>query len=360
MNKQQLILMSTVATGLIYGAFSPAIAGEVEKSMALSGHINRALVLSDNGESTTFGQIDNTGVSGSRFRIIGSANSSNLTFKATTELGVQANGGAGSHANSSTTSLNIRHSFISVGNAMGTLNIGHTDAADADLTSAKLIGTGEAGFYDDKVITGEELRVNGDTGTASSSITVDGILSDSTSGRGTNIHYQTPSMGGFSASVGFSETDNASGRIDYSADYDGTKVVATAGWGSRGGTDAIENVWGGSMGISLAGGLNASVAYTQRNLNGDVATNAGLSDPESLGASIGYTMGDNGITAWYQQVEDLGANGNEAETYALVAQHNMPAYGTTIYGGIQNVDYSTTAIKYDDLTAGWVGIKVTF
>ena len=166
-------------------------------------------------------------------------------------------------------------------------------------------------------------------------------------------------MGGFKVEAGFAESDRGAASVRYSGDFDGTKVRATAAWGSRGAA-ATDNEVGGSVAVALAGGLNGSVAYSQRNLNSDVAANTGLNDPEMWGASLGYKMGANGITAWYQSVEDLGANNNEAKSYAVVVQHVMKDYGTTIYGGIQNVDYDTTATKYDDLTAGWVGIKVTF
>jgi len=359
MKPPHLTLKGTVVASLVGIAASPALAGEVEKSLEVSGHINRAVVVSDNGENTTFASIDNSSVSGSRFRLKGSAKSEGLTFSTLIELGVQSNNATGTHANADSPSINLRHSYVSAGNHMGTLSLGHTGTADADFTSKRINGTGEAGFYDDSVVSGEELRISNDTGTASG-VTVGDILSDSTVSRADSIKYQSPDFGGFKATVGYADTNHGGASLEYAADYDGTKVVAAAGWGSRGGTAAVDAVWGGSLGVSLAGGLNGSIAYSKRDLNGTVAANAGLNNPEMIGASIGYTSGANGITAWYQQVEDLGANGNESESYALVVQHNLSAYGASVYGGIQNVDYSTTADQYDDLTAGWVGVKVTF
>jgi len=364
MSKIRFLFSASLTFGLIASVLPSANASEVEKSVSVSGHVNRAVVVSDNGESTTIGQIDNSSVSGSRFRVVSSAKSAAMTIGATIELGVQGDGSASTHNDTSTTSISLRHSFVSASNSMGTLSFGHTGAADNDLTSMKLNGTSEAGFYDDSVIAGEELHVSGNTGTAGSGVTVSDILVDSISSRSSVVKYQTPTMGGFTGIVGYSHQDHGSARLTYAADYDGTNVRATGGWGSRGAA-SINSVWGGSMAVSLANGLNGSLAYSQRNLNGKVTANTGISDPEMIGASLGYTMGANGITAWYQQVNDLAsttdaANGNEAESYALVFQHNMTDYGTAIYGGIQNVEYKTSTTNYDDITAGWVGIKVTF
>ena len=43
-----------------------------------------------------------------------------------------------------------------------------------------------------------------------------------------------------------------------------------------------------------------------------------------------------------------------------MAEHQMPDYGASVYGGIQNVEYDTPTTNYDDLTAGWVGVRVNF
>ncbi len=352
-------LLGLVATGLLSTIVSPVDAGEVEKTIAISGHVNRALVVSDNGDATTLGQIDNTEVAGSRFRITAWAKSESLNIGAITELGVQSNGAVASDAAASTTSLNIRHSYVSIGNAMGTLDIGHTSTADDGFLGNNLSGTGNAGFYDGTTIGGETMHVSGDTGTATGP-SVLSILQFFDGGRSSNVKYTTPNAGGFTGVIGFAHDDHASARLNYAADYDGTKVATSAGWGSRGATASIDHEWGGSMAISLVGGLNGSVAYSRSDLNGAITTNAGLADPEMWGASIGYTMGANGISAWYQNVQDLGANGSEAKSYALMAEHKMADYGASLYGGIQNVEYDTTAANYDDLTSGWIGIRVGF
>ncbi len=369
MSNFRLMLLSTAAAGLVAAAVSPASAGEVEKSVAISGHVNRAIVISDDGLGTTVGQIDATYVSGSRARIDAKAKSESMTVRAYTELGIQANPSSDSQSDATSRSINLRHSYISVGSDMGTLTVGHTSYAGAFYGSNSLASTGNGGNYDGPILGGQVMRPK--TGAAStaggtSGITVGAVTSNFQGGGGrkSNIKYDSPNFSGFSFAVGHADNDHGSAGLGYSGDFDGTKVIANVGVRSVGGTSATDKEFGGSMAIALAGGLNAAVAYTQRDLtNGtSVAANTGLKDPDHWGAAIGYTMGANGINLQYGVTNDLGANGNEATRIALIVNHNLSEYGASIYGGISNIDYDTpaTATQYDDLTGGWVGIRVNF
>ena len=369
MSNFRLMLLSTAAAGLVAVAVSPASAQEVEKSMSVSGHVNRALVMSDDGEATTMSQIDPTYVSGSRFRIKAAAKSESMTISATTELGVQANGSVDSQADATSRSLNLRHSYIAVSSSMGTLTVGHTSTAGAYYISNQLSGTGNAGFYDGPLLGGQRLHVSNDTGTGGNNATTGtavvsvGSVTDAFQGGGSrksNIKYSSPNFSGFSFAVGHSDDDHGSAGVNYSGDFDGTKVVWSAGIRSEGGTSATDKEMGTSVAFALAGGINGSLAYSKRDLSSAAA--AGLKDPDFWGASLGYTMGANGITAQYGVTSDLGANNNEATRMALVVQHNLSDYGASVYAGISNTEYDTpsTATQYDDLTGGWVGIKVSF
>ena len=364
MSNFRLMLLSTAAAGLVAVAVSPASAAEVEKSMSVSGHVNRVIIVTDDGENTTVGQNDNGQVSQSRFRIKGSAKSESMTISTLTEIGLGGNRFVDNQADASSTGITLRHSAISIGNGMGTLTVGHTSTAGAYFEGNNLGGTGNSGFHDGSVISGQLLHTKNDTGTVTSTVSVGSVATQFTGGgnRHTNVRFDTNNMGGFSAAVGYSEDDHAAGGVKYSGDFDGTKVIASVGWQSEGSTSAIDNRWGGSVAVKLAGGIDLALGYSKRDLNNNVAGNTGLDDPTHWGAAIGYTMGANAIQAQYGVTNDLGANNNEATLMQLVVEHRMNEYGTSIYGGISNVDYDTasTATQYDDLTGGWVGIKVSF
>ncbi len=356
MSNFRLMLLSTAAAGLVAAAVSPAFAGEVEKSVTMGGRVNRAIVVTDNGEATTVSQIDPTSVSGSRFGVNGTAKSESMTIGAHFELGLQANPSTGSQTQGAASSLNIRHSYVSIANDMGTLKIGHTWSADALTLSNALHGTGNAGFTDGFVNSGEELRVTGTAGngTGSSGITVGGVGAIHGAGRQSTVVYTTPNMSGFSANLGYGQEQHGAAQVTYGGDFDGTKVQAQGSWGSRGGT--IKSEASASLAVALAGGLNGSVAYSKQNR----VTNATVRDPDFWSLQVGYTMGANAISLWGSQQDDAAANGDDARTIGVTVEHQLSDYGTSIYGGVSNLDYDTTLTKYDDLTSGWVGIRVNF
>jgi len=353
MSNFRIALLSTAAI-VAAVAVTPASAGEVEKSMSVSGHINRAVVVSDDGTSTTINSIDNNSTGESRFRIRGSAKSESLTFGTLIELGTRVNGNTGSHANTDNPNIRIRHSYLSVGNNMGTLYLGQTWNADWLSTSSSLHGTGTAGFYDGHTVAGEIFNPTGTT-SPTTGPTVGGVMANYTHYRNNGVKYVTPNMGGFKVEVGHTDANGGAASLRYSGDFDGTKVVGTLAVGSEGSSDAFDNSVSGSVAVRLAGGISASGAYSTKESN-----TVGTNDPEMWAAGLGYTMGANGVTVWYQNVDDGGGNGTEANALALVVEHKMPAYGASIYGGIQNSEYETTTTKYDDITSGWVGVKVTF
>ncbi len=359
MSKFRLMLLSTAAAGLVSLAVSPASAGEVTKTLAVSGHINRAMIVTDNGENTTVALVDNNNTGESRFRLVGKAKSESLTFGTLIELGAAANRNVGSHAADST-KIRIRHSRLSVSNNMGTLYMGQTWAADWLSTSNYLGNTGAAGFYDGHTIGGEELRITGDTTPVSSGVTVNTVTANYTHYRSNLVKYVTPDMNGFKAEVSYSTGNHGAASLRYSGDFDGTKVVATAAVGSNA-SGSFESNAGGSIAVALPGGLNASLAYSEAQIDTKYGANAALKDPSMFGASVGYSMGANGITLWYQDNNDVGGTaGSDSQSVALVVAHSLKDYGASVYGGIENVSYDTATTNYDDLTAGWVGVKVTF
>ena len=353
MSNFRIALLSTAAI-VAAVAVSPASAGEVEKSLSVGGHVNRAVVVSDDGQNTTFGSIDNNSTGESRFRLKGSAKSESLTFGTLIELGARVNGNTGTHSNSDNPNIRIRHSVVSVGNNMGTLYLGQTWNADWLSTSNSLHGTGTAGFYDGHTVSGEVFNITGTANATSNGPSIGSVMDNYTHYRNNGVKYVSPNMSGFKVEIGHTDVNKGAASIRYSGDFDGTKVIGTIAIGSEG-ADTAEKSYGGSAAVKLAGGISGSLAYSKKEIK-----TVGRNDSVMWGAGLGYTMGANGITAWYQNVDDGESNGSDATAYALTVEHKMADYGASVYGGIQNSQYDTIATKYDDITSGWVGVKVTF
>ena len=124
-----------------------AIASAVAVPMAaqaidfnVSGHVNRALRLVDDGQASSVQHVDN-GYSGTRVRFVGSekfgnGNSAGVNL----ELGITSNGTQSIQANgdASGVGLSIRHSAVWYGGNWGKLLVGHTsDSYDGVQYSSK-------------------------------------------------------------------------------------------------------------------------------------------------------------------------------------------------------------------------------
>jgi hypothetical protein len=359
-----MMLLGTAAVGLTAAAMSTASAGEVEKSAAVSGHVNRVIAFGDDGKDGFLVQADPTSISGSRMRAVASAKSESLSIGATIELGTQAAGNSSQHATASS-SINLRHSFVSLSNNMGTIRMGHTGHATNGHTGVNLSSTGNSEAMSGYAFDGVLVHTSGSTGSAAGSAISAINGSDMTSGRTTGISYDTPNMNGFGATISHEAQASGSISASYSADYDGVAVKASAGYGLEPGS-ANDSIVGGGLGVKLANGLSLSGNWARTNLNNtDTAANVGRSDPETMYFTLGYDLaafdiGKTGLAISYRQTDDLAANNDDFTGYSFLVEQSLADYGTSIYGGISQVSYDTTAANFDDVTAGWVGVKVVF
>jgi len=371
MSNFRIMLLSTAAIGFAGALATPAFAGEVEKSASFGGHVNRLVSIDDDGDSTDLHTSD-AGASMSRIRFQGSAKSESLTTKAYIEVRAR---GANSSSNVGTggaQTLSMRHSYLSLSNSMGTLVLGGTNPAGdlngigtADFSGANWWGVDKdslnPGGANNFVVTGRTAGGQEDGGLG----TTVSPMHTFTSGRGGVIRYDTPDFNGFSGSVGLKGGGDAaeepSASIGYSADYDGTKVAAGYGYTSRAGNDTTYKNWqSASVAMELASGINASVMYGRKNNKV-----SGAIDPTLWSFGVGYDMnvvdaGPTSLGLTYQQQDDGLVVNDDLKWYGLNVSQSLGDYGTDVYGGVSRAEYSRTGTNYEDITSGWVGVRVKF
>lgn len=374
MSNFRIMLLSTAAVGLVGALASPASAGEVEKSASFGGHVNRTLTILNDGDSTDLMSGDN-GASMSRVRFQGSATSETLTTKAYIEVrarGNRSNSSTGTAA--SGTSLSMRHSYVSLSNNAGTLVLGDTNPA-GDLNGwASGMFSGAWHGVDGDTLNGGEFgsflvkNAGSSTGQEESTMTSVSPGHTMSSGRGGVVRYDSPDFNGFSFSAGIKggadAAEESSVSLGYSADFDGTKVAFGYGFTNRAGSDATYDAFhsvGG--GVELASGINAHVGYFKK----DNAASGSVINPTIWTVDLGYNMsvvdaGQTSVNVTYSQQDDGLTVNDDLTWYGLNVAQELSDYGTSLYGGISRAEYSISgnATTYEDLTAGWVGVRVTF
>lgn len=370
MTNFRTMLMGTAAVGLIaLNTVPSASAADVEKKMAWSGFVNRAIISGDDGENYFTSHTDPSGIGQSRGRIKASAASANLEMGALIELGLSNGANATQFANGGA-SFSVRHSRVHIKNAMGTVFVGHTAHAGETYVGTDVSGTSIANSIGGNVFDGVLFNNAASTpGSAAAGTAVGTAQGDDMSGgRGSGITYATPKFNGFAGAVSHVTDAGGAGHIKYGGDFGGIKIsggysyagIATAAGTAQ--TAATDHVHGGGIGIELANGLNFSTNYRE-----EVKSSANTADDPSLSyTKIGYKMkglsdlGGTNFALAYKVTDDATATGDKYKNYSFLVTQSLSDYGTTVYGGYSNLRYDTTASDFDDINGVFAGVKVDF
>jgi predicted porin len=309
----------------------------------VSGQINRALMMVDDGIDSVTHHVDND-ISGSRFRFTGSAEMM-PGFKAgiVWEMGYQSNSSSKvtQSVRSSAPTLDERHQHVYFEGAIGTVSLGQGDGAANGGTEVDLSGTG--------VILNAQTADNGGaltfrTGTGAAGPTIGQTTSQQDfESRYDRLLYTSPTFAGVKATVSTgqkSERNVKEGAVWYSGDLGGAgKLAAAVGFSQADTADiSFDNeTTGGSVSWLSPMGLNVTVAVSEKDLT---TSRTG----EFRYVKVGYKTGNHAVAADYGTADDEAALDDEAtvmgvgyvytpkgwaELYAALRIHSLDRPGTT-------------------------------
>ena len=232
-------------------ALTVAIAGALAAPLAaqavdftISGHVNRALFVTEADEYTR-AVVSNNGGSSTRIRVTGS---SELMDGNT--VGIQLEyeeGNAG--GDSGGKGIKMRHANIQYGGEFGRITIGQGSEA------------GDGSAYSD---TTGVFGIGHGAGTSEYFLLGDYFGSLDGGGRQNMIRYDTPAIGppsaAVSAAVSVANNDRVSGQISLSTEFDGTSIGAKVATLQEKGEPAT---MGASFGATMASGLTVSGAWAK-------------------------------------------------------------------------------------------------
>ena len=314
-------------------ALTVAIAGALAAPMAaqavdftVSGHINRALFITDSDSSTSATVKDNVS-SGTRVRFTGSSEMMNGG-----SAGVNLEYGAGS-------SLGLRYAEIYYSGEFGKFAIGQGDQG------------GEGSVYSDKSGT-FGIGHGQDTGQISAAVKAYYSSLDGGAGRNERIRYDTPSIGPVSAAFSVGNSDEVSAGVRISQSFGGTAFGAKIGTVQMPGDNGTISA---SAGVKLDSGVTVSGAWGSQEVGGNA------SDPSFFQATVGYVMGDTSVAASWYASSDLVNDGSEGTVIGLGANHNLPKVGAQVYVALQNYAAEDMVAGIDtDETVAVIGTRIKF
>ena len=325
---------------------------------SVSGHINRALFITDSDASTR-GHVGDNGSSGTRVRFAGSSEMENGG-----NAGVYLEYAAG-------TTLGLRYAEAYYGGGFGKVSIGQGEnAGDGSVYSDKSgvfgIGHGQGA--------GQSTLAGYSAGSYFGSL-------DGGAHRMERIRYDTPAIGPVSAAVSFGkhrvaamgavspvtgqpmvspavDRDIVSAGAKVAQTFAGTEFQAKVGTVQFSGGDT-GNI-SASAGVKLASGVTISGTWGKgTDMHG--ADGPGPTSPSYFQSTIGYVIGDTSFAASWWQTSDFVNEDSEGTAIGIGANHNLPKVGAQVYAAVQNysVEDMTAGIDRDE-TVAVVGTRIKF
>ncbi|PWG62558.1 porin [Spiribacter halobius] len=353
-----------LATAALLGVSGAAVAIDAE----ISGHVNRAIMVFDDGEDSETAFVDGE-PSNSRVRFRGTGELGNgLTAGVYGEWELVSNNSSqvtidDTDPSGSEFEVNERHMDAFIQGGFGKLSLGQGDGAangiaETDLSGTAIInyaGAGDLGgsivFRDDGVAI---------TDASGDEVTIGGSYSQfDFESRFDRVRYDTPAFGPLQAAIGFGTKDNndvTDAALRYSGEFaGGAELAAGLGYSteSRGGAEGSEETFGGSASLLLPGGLNFTAVYTRQENDADL-------DADTFYGKVGYRVGRHAVSVDYGITNDLVDDDSEGEVYG-VGYVFTPVNWAELYAGVKQHSLDLDGgSDPDDIVIATAGTRLKF
>jgi predicted porin len=357
------------STALIAGSLLAinAQAGDAE----FYGQVNKSLVWADDGNNERVSVGDNN-LSSTRFGFRGEqeiGNGLSASFLIEGELSDADNtrsltvGGTTDSASAAASTFSERHARVGLAGSFGSVFLGRTSSAtdgitEIDLGSVSDLMSSDMAAFGGAIVLGTDVVAAGGIDTFSSQYDNLEGLALGNDDRVNLVRYDSPIYNGFQASVAIANGGDADVAVRYGAKFGATEVKAGIGYvnlnanaGAPVAGGSIDQ-WSGSVSAKHDSGLNGTVAYGQRDIDG--ATNS----PEFWYAKVGYDMGNWGFAVDYGTAEEFNAAANESEALGVGAQYN---FGNGVSAGLLYRDIEIdTATDTEEGSVAVANMRVKF
>jgi len=360
MNKKTLTLALAAAMA------APTITHAVKYT--LSGQINRAMTVMDDGHNSDVQFIDNSS-SGTRWRMKGSediGNGNKVGFN--WEWQAQSNKAGGPIGSPDTGfSQDFRKAEVWFSGSWGKVNFGQGDGAGNGTTEHDLSDTWNVAYNGRTSFGGSVAWRTG----AGSGITSGGALVARTSAAATThgdtfdswdafsrydrIRYDSPALGPVTLAVSAGQTDKYEGAARWSQGLGGGQISAGLFYGKWNG-GGVKNRYGGSIAYLFSFGTN-------------LLASVGANEPSAAGAptaktwylKVGHKWGNNAASIGYGESKDV-IDGFNDKGFNVGFNHNIPKAKVDLYAGyhFNQLDTPTTVASVDDIQAFVLGTKLKF
>ncbi len=336
-------------------------------NLSLYGHVNRALLYANNGDTSKWYSVDNIN-SQTRLGLRASVETmSGWDVGGRIEYGIVSNGSSDVNqfntTNATSDNFKLRWAEVSFKNdTFGKISLGKGSSSSDGSSEVDLSGTTVAAYASVTDMAGSIPWYDGVTPLAEGGLEIGNVFSDFDGfSRTDRVRYDTPSFAGFSLAGSASSGDAFDGALRYSRDFQGTKVAAAFAVGNPGDLIASTDVqYSGSASVLLPMGLNATFSSAYRDLE-DSDRDSPINWWGKLGyKTVFYEGSSTALSVDYGETSNLAADDDKAKTWALAAVHNINDWATEFYATWRNYKLDTNAADYDDINVFMTGARLKF
>ena len=337
--------------------------GEDKVKLAISGQINRALNIADDGDKTDAYFVDSD-ASNTKVRFVGTALiDEDLTLGSKLELAFAPNeSGEVSQSNDGDSGdfTDQRYAEITLtSKRYGMLYLGKGDTSSNGTAEVDLSGTDLIQYASTADIVGG-LFFRQSSNDVLTDITVSGAFKDYDGlSRKNRLRYDTPNFHGFGLSGSVISDRRWDTAVRWGGDGYGVKAAAAAAVAYLHKDDGDYQYDGSFSILHEATGLNVTFSTGTKDTDNQ-------SDPYNLWGKLGWLTSLNGFgnTAFgidYGHSENIAADDYEGDTFGVAVVQNFDAYATQVYFQFRNFSLDTNDdANVSDINVGTVGARVKF
>jgi len=340
--------------------------GSDKVKLAISGQVNRAMNVVDDGDNTEAYFVDN-GASGSRFRLVGTAKlDDDLTLGTRMELGFSPNASSQVNQDSmeSGDSFDQRYADISLASKRyGKFYIGKGDTSSNNTAEVDFSGTDVIQYASIADIAGGMLFVQSSDDNLSNIKVSDAFKDFDGLSRKNRVRYDTPTFGGAHLSASWISEKRWDTALFWGGKGYGFKAGAAAAVAyintEKNGEDSDYQYDGSFSILHENTGLNFTFsAGTQEVDNQD--------DPSNIWAKVGWrtdliAAGETSFGVDYGWSDNLTTENDDGNSFGVAAVQQFNAYGTEVYAQFRNFSLDRDADpNVEDLNVFTIGTRVKF
>jgi predicted porin len=345
------------------------------RSLTLSGQVNPAFNVVDDGVSTDVFIVDND-TSGTRFRLDVDAPLGETALGATLEIGASPNNSydVSQLASQTDADFNVRRAEVTFRNdRYGRLQLGKGSSAaddtaeyDLSLVAGPIMYAGVADIAGGIIFTDGTELVNFGAADDPVFLTVGDAFFDFDGDRLARLRYDSPMFGPLQGSVSYGQDDQWAAAVTLGGDYgdwsgwtlgDFTVLAAASVYNPE--DDNVDYAYAASGSVLHdPTGLSLTLSTGGQKLDeGD--------DPSNVYAKLGWDtefwpLGSTGFGLDYTRGEDISSEGAEGTSYGIAAVQKIGRYNIDLYSQLRWYELDGVDPDLKNIVVGTFGTKFTF